>query len=236
MHYARPFLAIFLLVSTLPITVSAECASRCSSRRSFPVVYPKVETVVQPIARPNVRPTSRPPLPIVQTANRPQPQRQSLELVEQAKSAFQRGEVEKAKQLMDDVLKLSPNSASAFQFRALCHFAQKDYDAAAADVYDTLLRGPAWNWDVLKKLYSNVDLYTKQYHDLSRSAAANPDSMAQHFLLGYHHLMLGHLRHGEIELKKALEIQPNEPLMVKLLDVVAKRQNASVSTLRSTTR
>ena len=213
--------------------VSAQCASKCTSHRSYPIVYPVVETVVEPVVETVVPPR---PMPIAKKLVSPQPQQKSLALVEQAKKAFRRGDIDQAEQLITQVLQLSPNSASAFQFRALCHFAQKDYDAAAADVYDTLLRGPAWNWEVIKTLYGNVDEYGKQYHDLSRAAAANQDSMAQHFLLGYHHVMLGHLRHGELELKRALEIQPKEPLITKLLAVVVDRQDSDLSNRVSTTR
>ncbi len=144
----------------------------------------------------------------------------ALELTYEAQAAFAEQNYPLATETMDRVLKITPDSASAYQFRALTHFAQSNYDEAAADVYETLLRGTLWNWKTVYPLYGNQYTYTNQYRLLSRAANEDQGSMSKHFLLAYHHLMLGHLEHGETELQKVLTIQPNEPVTQQLLVVV----------------
>ena len=155
-----------------------------------------------------------------------QAQAKALQLVQAAQKSFREQDYAKASSIMDDVLKLQPKSSSAYQFRALIHFAGKDYDQAAADVYDTLLRGPIWQWETIRSLYESRDEYVRQYTELARAAAKDDDSMSKHFLLGYHHLALGHLGEGQKELARVLEIQPNEPLTTKFLAAVEKQQKA----------
>lgn len=144
----------------------------------------------------------------------------AVKLTYAAQEAFARQNYLLAIERMDRVLELSPESASAYQFRGLAHFADGDFDRAAADVYDTLLRGPIWNWETVYPLYKSKQVYTNQYRALSRAAKQDPSSMSKHFLLAYHHLMLGHLEHGEKELRTVLTIQPNETVTQKLLAVV----------------
>ena len=166
-----------------------------------------------------VPPPTEPPVP---TEPEP-PADPALELTYQAQDAFSAENYLLATEIMGRVLEVSPNSSTAYQFRALTHFAQANYDEAAADIYETLLRGPLWTWETVYPLYADPAIYTAQYRDLSRAAKQDPNSMAKHFLLAYHHLMLGHLEHGEKELAKVLEIQPNEPVTQKLLAAVRGR-------------
>ena len=44
--------------------------------------------------------------------------------------------------------------------------------------------------------------------------------MVNHFALAYQYLTLNHLERGRKELQRALEFQPQEPLMVQLVSVV----------------
>ncbi len=184
----------------------------------------------QPICLPNPghvtpRPCPEPeviplPEPIVEEPQPVDDAARALELTFEARHAFKNREYAQSTEIMNQVLELSPASAAAYQFRALTHFAQANYDEAAADIYETLLRGPIWNWSTLRPLYAERDEYTSQYHALSREAKSDSESMSKHFLLAYHHLVLGHLEHGERELQKVLEIQPEEPVTTQLLEVV----------------
>jgi hypothetical protein len=55
---------------------------------------------------------------------------------------------------------------------------------------------------------------------LQNDAKQNRDSMEMQFLLAYHHLALGHLAFGENKLRRVLEIQADEPITTRLLEVV----------------
>ena len=114
----------------------------------------------------------------------------------------------------------------------LAHFAQGNYDEAAADIYETLLRGNLWTWDTIHPLYKDNQTYTKQYRTLYHAAQGDSKSMSKHFVLAYHHLVLGHLDHGAQELEIVLKIQPEEPVTTKLLAVVRQRQTGDAVAMR----
>ena len=189
---------------------------------------------VQPVPqRPAVCPSTPAPLPGPYVpeqppeppapATEPEPS-PALQLTYQAQEAFAQGDYQSAAEFMNQVIELSPESAAAYQFRALSHFALQQHDQAAADVYDALLRGPIWTWKTVFPLYGDAQVYTRQYRELSAAAKQDGDSMSKHFLLAYHHLMLGHLEHGAKELNKVLSIQPEQPVTQKLLAVVEQLQ------------
>ncbi len=167
-----------------------------------------------------VEPTPVPPTP-------PTDAEVALQLTYEAQAAFRHHDYRTAATKMDRVVQLSPKSAAAYQFRALVHFAAADYDKAAADIYETLLRGPLWDWNTVYPLYENEHVYGNQYRALARAAKEDSQSMSKHFVLAYHHLVLGHLQHGERELQKVLAIVPNEPVMTQLLSNVQQLQNAT---------
>lgn len=192
-----------------------------------PIVHPVHPAPVYPAPAPVVivnpaPPAPAPPAPVPPTPA-PTPNR-ALELTFRAQDAFAKENYALAIDLMNRVVEDSPKSASAYQFRALSHFAVGNYDEAAADVYETLLRGNLWTWDTIHPLYKDNNTYTNQYRALYRAAADDSKSMSKHFVLAYHHLVLGHLKHGGEELEKVLVIQPEEPVTTQLLTVVRTRQ------------
>lgn len=179
------------------------------------------------IVTPPVCSTPKPhpaPLPVVETPQPIDDATLALEMTYEAQDAFREENYALATERMNEVVKLSPESAAAYQFRALTHFAQGNYDNAAADAYETLLRGPLWNWETVYPLYGNKQTYENQYRALTVAAKTDSQSMSKHFIMAYHHLVLGHLEHGEKELQHVLTIQPNEPVTVKLLTVVQERR------------
>ena len=74
----------------------------------------------------------------------------------------------------DQVLKQTPDAAVVHEFRALCLFALKRYDEAAAVDYAVLTAGPGWNWSTLVGLYPDVDTYTNQLRALEAFVRTNP--------------------------------------------------------------
>ena len=66
-----------------------------------------------------------------------------------ARDSFKAGDYSRALELTDQVLKQTPDAAVVHEFRALCLFALKRYDEAAAVDYAVLTAGPGWNWSTL---------------------------------------------------------------------------------------
>ena len=73
-----------------------------------------------------------------------------------ARDSFKAGDYQRALDLTDQVLKQTPDAAVVHEFRALCLFALKRYDEAAAVDYAVLTAGPGWNWSTLVGLYPDV--------------------------------------------------------------------------------
>lgn len=158
------------------------------------------------------------PQPVVRPES---PQEKAARLFAAAQKAFARHDYASALRTMDQVVELEPKNLDVLQFRSLVLFAQQDYQRSAADAYDAFLLGPTWTWPTVVKLYkSDAETYTAHYRALSRAAKSDQHSLEKHFLLAYHHLMLGHLEHGQRELEHVLAIQPNEPVTQQLLQIV----------------
>jgi tetratricopeptide (TPR) repeat protein len=177
---------------------------------------PKQPICVQP------QPICVQPQPVrKQPVRKETPEEKAARLFASAQQSFARRDYASALTAMDQVVELEPKNLDVLQFRSLVLFAQQDYQRAAADAYDALLLGPTWTWPTISKLYnSNTATYTAHYQALSRAAKSDQYSLEKHFLLAYHHLMLGHLEHGQKELEHVLAIQPNEPVSAQLLQVV----------------
>jgi predicted Zn-dependent protease len=162
-------------------------------------------------------------------------QEKAARLFASAQKSFGRRDYASALKAMDEVVKLQPENLDVRQFRSLVLFAQQDYQRAAADAYDALLLGPTWTWPTVAKLYkSDADVYTAHYRALSRAAKSDQHSLEKHFLLAYHHLMLGHLEHGQRELEHVLAIQPEEPVTQQLLQVVKNLRQEEAAKIAGT--
>lgn len=199
---------------------------------------PPSQNIGTPIYYPPVNSTPSQPAPIsapVPVATRVQPPApaeavapevlKARKLVDEARQLFLQGKYTEAEPKLEELVALAAEDTNAYQFRSFNHFAQADYDAAAADAYDAILLGNTWDWDTVYDLYKNVDTYQSQLRKLESQATAE-STMSNHFLLGYQYLVLGHLARGQKELEKVLVIAPEEPLVTKLVDVVAQMQAA----------
>ena len=69
---------------------------------------------------------------------------------------------------------------------------------------------PPWRWVRLPigttctRYYNNVNKYTTQLRALEKAAAKHPKDAADHFLLGYHYLMIGARDNAKTELADAV--------------------------------
>ncbi len=129
-----------------------------------------------------------------------------------ARDSFKAGDYQRALDLTDQVLKQTPDAAVVHEFRALCLFALKRYDEAAAVNYAVLTAGPGWNWSTLVGLYPDVDTYTNQLRALEAYVRSNPNSSSGEFLLAYHYLAQGNNDAAGARFQRVVELVPTDQL------------------------
>lgn len=147
------------------------------------------------------------------------PEHKLSRVIETAKQQFRAKKYTATIETLEEAMQLDPENSDILQFRGFAHFANHDYDEAAADVYDALQLGNTWNWKAVHDLYQSKEVYENHLRTLETVRKAAPN-MTHHFLLGYHYLVLEHLARGQKELERALVNQPGEPLVTQLVSVV----------------
>ena len=162
--------------------------------------------------------------PINVTAEAPNPATESSteQVFSAARDAFKAGDFQRALDLTDQVLKDTPNVPVVHEFRALCLFALKRFDEAAAVNYAVLSAGPGWNWSTLVGLYPDVDTYTNQLRALEASVKTNPNSPSTQFLLGYHYLVEGYQDAAASQFEKVTQLQPGDQLSASFVKALKK--------------
>ena len=139
-----------------------------------------------------------------------------------ARDSFMAGDYQRALDLSDQVLKATPDASIVHEFRAMCLFALKRFDEAAAVDYAVLTAGPGWNWSTMAGLYPGVDTYTDQLRALEAYARANPNSTSAHFLLAYHYMVQGHQEAAASQFEAVVQLQPNETLSAQFVKALRK--------------
>jgi hypothetical protein len=152
-----------------------------------------------------------------------------------ARDSFMAGDYRRALELSDQVLKQTPNAAVVHEFRALCLFALKRYDEAAAVAYAVLTAGPGWIWSTMVGLYPGVETYTEQLRGLEAFERANPNSTSGRFLLGYHYMVQGNQEAAAEQFENVVKLQPNETLSASFAKALRKaNEPAAVATAAAT--
>ncbi len=162
------------------------------------------------------------PINVVAEAPNPATASSTEQVFSAARDAFKAGDFQRALDLTDQVLKDSPNVPVVHEFRALCLFALKRFDEAAAVDYAVLSAGPGWNWTTLVGLYPDVDTYTNQLRALETSVRSNPNSPSTQFLLGYHYLVQGHQDAAAGQFEKVAKLQPTDQLSASFVKALKK--------------
>jgi hypothetical protein len=139
-----------------------------------------------------------------------------------ARDSFKAGDYQRALDLSDQVLKQTPNVAVVHEFRALCLFALKRYDEAAAVVYSVLTAGPGWNWSTLVGLYPDVDTYTNQLRALEAYAKSAPNSASGQFLLAYFYMVQGNNDAAGAQFDRVVQLQPQDQLSASFAKLYKK--------------
>jgi tetratricopeptide (TPR) repeat protein len=146
-----------------------------------------------------------------------------------AREAFKAGDYPKAVELVDQALKTTPNDAALHEFRALCLFALKRYDEAAAVLYAVLSVGPGWDWTTLISLYGDPDTYTQQLRALESYCNQNTQSAAPRFVLGYLYLTEGHPESAVKQFQFVSSLQPKDQLSAQLVQQLQKTDQPAAS-------
>ncbi len=136
---------------------------------------------------------------------------------DQARAAFKQGDYQQALAGANDALKTLSSDTALHEFRALCLFALKQYDEAAATLYAVLSVGPGWDWATMVGLYPDVSVYTEQLRALEAFCNANPSSASARFVLGYHYLTQGHNEAAAIVLQQVVTMMPKDSLSARLV-------------------
>jgi tetratricopeptide (TPR) repeat protein len=148
---------------------------------------------------------------------------QAENIFNSARAQFKAGDYQGALDKTDQAIKLLPSDATLHEFRALCLFALKKYQEAAAGVYAVLAAGPGWDWDTMKALYPNTQTYTDQLRALEDYKKKNPDAPDASFLLAYQYLVLGYPDQAQAELQQVVKLQPDNKLAAAILSALQNR-------------
>ena len=141
---------------------------------------------------------------------------------ESARDSFKAGDYGRALALADQALAMLPDDPVLHEFRALCLFALKRYDEAAAVEYAVLSAGPGWDWATLVGLYPNLDAYTGHLRALEAFANQNPTAPAPRFLLAYLYLVQGSKEAAASKFSEVARLQPQDKLSAKLASALAR--------------
>lgn len=137
--------------------------------------------------------------------------------IDQSAAALKRRDYGTALAAADKALQQSPQNSDVHQLKSLILFAMGDYQKASASAYNGLATGRAFTWPTVAKLYPSVEDYKRQYASLAEQTRDKSDQASLHFLLGYHHLMLGHVAEGRASLAAAQTKLPQDKLLSVLL-------------------
>jgi tetratricopeptide (TPR) repeat protein len=150
------------------------------------------------------------------------------------RASFKQGNYTDALQQADAALAKLPNDTTLHEFRALCLFALKRYDEAAAALYDVLSVGPGWDWTTLIGLYPDIDTYTAQLRTLEDNCRSHTDSASARFVLAYHYLTQGYTDAAVSILKQVVAHKPGDALSAKLLRQLDPSKEAAATTAATT--
>ena len=143
---------------------------------------------------------------------------QAMDLFDQAKVAFKDSDYKEALRRIDSAIEVLPSDATLHEFRALCLFAMKDYQQAAATIYAVLAAGPGWNWETMASLYRDTATHTQQLRALEAHVGNNPDDSAAAFLLAYQYMTMGHLDAAVRKWERVAKLLPEDELTAQLLE------------------
>jgi hypothetical protein len=159
---------------------------------------------------------------------------QALQYYSDARAAFLRGDYQDALRLSGHAGVDEPRNPKVHESISLALFAQGNYGPAAGEAHAALALGPTTEWKDLYGYYNDVNKYTTQLRALEQAVAANPNSAAEHFLLGYHYLMTGQRDNAQTQFAQAAKLTPGDKLAAHYLQEL--QSNAPLAPPQMATR
>lgn len=132
---------------------------------------------------------------------------------------FRNADFNRAAAQMNDLDQAQVQQRMLDPFHSLCLFATGEYIRSAELAYSAASQMPVWGWEQLKGHYENPEFYAQQYERLQLAANDPNADVSVRFLLGYHHLMLGHRNHAGRQFEWVLSKLPNDPVTQRLLNI-----------------
>jgi tetratricopeptide (TPR) repeat protein len=149
------------------------------------------------------------------------------DFAEQGEIDFKAGRYQAAARDWQHALVDDPKNGALVMLLAQALFALGQYDEAAGAVQAGMQMLPQDKWGVViakyAELYGNLQDYTDQVKALEKARAAQPDSPAVRFLLGFHYGYLGYPKHAVRELDAGLAVAPRDFGARKVRDIFAAK-------------
>jgi len=148
----------------------------------------------------------------------------ALQYYSEARTAFLQGDYRSALRLAGHAGVDEPRNPKVHELISLALFALRNYTAAASEAHAAMALGTTADWKDLVGYYFDAEkhtaqlgaleaeTYTTQLRALETASSDNPKSAAEHFLLGYHYLMIGARENAKTQFAEALKLTPNDKL------------------------
>jgi tetratricopeptide (TPR) repeat protein len=148
----------------------------------------------------------------------------ALQYYSEARAAFLDGDYRSALRLAGHAAVDEPRNPKVHELISLALFALRNYTAAASEAHAAMAMGTTADWKDLVGYYFDaekhttqfgaleVEKYTTQLRALEKASAGNPKSAAEHFLLGYHYLMIDARDNAKTQFAEALKLAPSDKL------------------------
>jgi hypothetical protein len=137
---------------------------------------------------------------------------EAMKFYSESRTAFLHGDYQNALRLATHAAVDAPQNAKVHELISLALFALGNYGPAAGEAHAAMALGTLADWSDLYAYYNNAEKYTTQLRALETAAAANPKDAADHFLLGYHYLMIGARDNAKTQFAGAVKLAPNDKL------------------------
>jgi hypothetical protein len=149
--------------------------------------------------------------------------KEAVAILDEGRALFEKGDFAGAQAKVDKAIGVLPQDRVLHEFRALTLFAQEKFAEAATTLYAVLAAGPGWNWETIKTLYPDKEVYTKQLRALEAYARENPKAADARFVLAYHYLALDHKDAAVKMFQKVTELLPKDELSAAIVKALTQK-------------
>lgn len=142
------------------------------------------------------------------------------DLMEASLAAFQKGDFAAELASVDLALAMVPGDPALHEYRALVFCALGRFNDTAGALNSVLASGPGWDWTTMTGLFDTQEIYIELLRILEDSTYKNPDFAAAHFVLGYHHPVLGHPEYAVGLFDRVIVLGPRDTVSAQLRNLI----------------